>query len=124
MGATVVSNGKLVKNCYECDNCQCVYYCNDTSNEEKIGLCSKSERHKQYTAEMKIEDTGSGESGWRFCTRCACVYLNSSATAGTCVGNTSHTPADVELTLAKSAADEAPKSGWQRCKKCACLFHK
>lgn len=123
MGATVVDDGsKLVKNCYECSKCNGLYYCADQSKKETIGACAGGDRHKQGTTERKILDMGKGEAGWRFCKYCACVYFNSSATAGTCVGGGSHNPADLELTIEKSTPDKTPTDGWGKCGKCACLF--
>jgi hypothetical protein len=123
MAATVVGdNGKLVRNCYECSKCNGLYYCADPAKKDTIGSCAGGDRHGQGTTERKILDYGKGEGGWRFCKFCACVYFNSSATAGTCVGGGAHAPLDLELTIEKSTPDQAPSAGWGKCGKCACLF--
>lgn len=124
MGATVVSEGKLVKNCWGCSKCKGFFFCSDFQKTEKVGLCAGGDRHKQGTVEFSIADYGKGEAGWKFCKQCACLFLGG-ATNGSCVNGCTHVAeSSVTLTVEKHAraANVTYMFAWGRCGKCQCMF--
>jgi len=125
MAATVESNGKLVRNCYRCTKCRELFYCTDFDYDKaKTACCPGTNTHVQGTAELMVNDTGSGEKGWKFCKYCAALYYASSATAGTCVGGGSHVAVEVEFTLTKVSSGSDSSNSWAKCGKCACLYQR
>jgi hypothetical protein len=128
MAATVEPSGSpttTVSSCWGCATCRQLYYSENPQKEDKVGSCPGGGVHKLGCGEFKLVDTGSGESGFKFCKGCGCVYLASSATAGTCAGGGSHSPGGAgPFTLSKAARDPNISYGypWQKCKKCAGIF--
>ena len=79
MAATVISDGtvlKTVRYCWCCSKCAGLFYC-DTYDKDKRGSCAGGTVHELWLGELKVRDTGTGDSGFRFCRSCACVYLAS-----------------------------------------------